>query len=97
MKVIICTTMSLLSLLLRQVLAQNPCHSDCQPYMCHGPLNVHCTKCTGNREVVLSRCKCSLGWFDFNGSVCSAYAYDCVAGTVLANGTVACSECFHKV
>lgn len=78
-------------------LASNPCHADCLPFHCHGPLDSHCSKCSGNREVVQGRCVCRLGYFDHAGLKCSVYAQDCLEAVVSLDGSVSCSKCARQV
>ena len=74
----------------------NPCHSNCEPYMCHGPLAAQCESCAGNKRLVLGACVCQVGWFDKPGNPCSVFSFDCVEGTMDPAFNVYCTRCEHN-
>lgn len=86
-----------LLILASTAVAMNVCHADCAPFHCHGPLETHCSKCSGNREVIQGRCVCRLGYFDHAGSKCSVYSQDCLEAVISPDGAVTCSKCARQV
>jgi hypothetical protein len=83
-------------LLMTSILANNPCHPDCQAYMCNGPLSTDCHVCshpnkTGRQE----SCKCKVGWFDYGGAECSVFKYDCVSAVITSPTAITCLLCDH--
>jgi hypothetical protein len=87
----------LLGCSVQQQLLPNPCHNECEPYMCHGPLASHCVACSHpNKKLEDGFCTCKLGYFNnpHNNSECSAFLKDCEQGTVQLDGTVFCSKCY---
>lgn len=88
---------ALAALLVGLVLSQNPCHSDCLPFQCHGRASNQCSQCAGNRELVVGECRCKLGYFDsFAGQPCAVYSWDCLEATVASNNAVTCTRCLHN-
>ena len=73
----------------------NPCHSECEPYMCHGPLATQCEACPGNRRLLLGNCICKAGWLDKPGAPCSVFNFDCIEGPMDAAFNVYCTKCEH--
>ena len=77
-------------LLMTSILSNNPCHPDCQAYMCNGPLSTDCNACQHPLQVVReSVCSCKIGYFDNGAERCSLYLKHC---RELAS-TQACAKC----
>ncbi len=87
----------LVALLATSARPQNACHRDCAAFQCHGPTAGQCGACTGNRETVGGQCACRPGYFDSpTAGRCGVAAWDCAAGVVQSDGSVACSRCYHN-
>ena len=57
----------------------NPCHPDCKPYMCNGPLSTDCNACPHPLQVIReSKCWCKTGYFDNGSEPCSLYVKNCL-------------------
>jgi hypothetical protein len=77
--------------------AMNICHPDCLPFHCHGPLDSHCSRCSGNKTVLQGKCVCQLGYFDHGGKECSVFSQDCLQADISLDGTVSCTKCARLV
>ena len=76
------------------ILTPNPCHSDCQPFQCHGPTHRNCLSCTGNLLLKGDLCVCKPGYFSVQGR-CDVYLPYCAKMQVL-NGVTSCVLCQTK-
>jgi hypothetical protein len=73
------------------ILTPNPCHSDCQPFQCHGPTHRNCLSCAGNLLLKGDLCVCKPGYFSVQGR-CDVYLPYC-AKMQIVNNIVACVQC----
>lgn len=82
--------------LMPSLLANNPCHADCKPFMCNGKLSTDCHSCSHpNKTLRHGSCACKVGWFDFSGQACSVFSYDCVSATIASPTSITCLQCDH--
>jgi hypothetical protein len=73
------------------ILTPNPCHSDCQPFQCHGPTHRNCLSCAGNLLLKGDLCVCKPGYFSVQGR-CDVYLPYC-AKMQIVNNIVSCVQC----
>ena len=84
-------TCILASILIESANAHNPCHSECEPFKCHGPKKRNFNDCGVNMYRIGDLCYCLPGFFD-NGGRCNDYTPFCIER--MYNGTAwICQKC----